>query len=74
MWLQYVMKIQKKLICLIVTCLAAMLVISGMAWMTVSSELKLWRERSGFNGNIVNLAGKQRMLTQKTSKEVEAVH
>ena len=45
-----------------------------MAWMTVSNELQPWRERSAFNGNIVNLAGKQRMLTQKMSKEAEAVY
>ena len=51
-----------------------MLGISGMARMTVSNELQPWRERSAFNGNIVNLAGKQRMLTQKMSKEAEAVY
>ncbi|MGB0373231.1 MAG: methyl-accepting chemotaxis protein [Opitutales bacterium] len=68
------MKIQTQLICLIATCLVAMLGVSGLAWVTMANELQPWRERSASNGNIVNLAGKQRMLTQRMSKEAEAVY
>ncbi|NRA27721.1 MAG: type IV pili methyl-accepting chemotaxis transducer N-terminal domain-containing protein [Opitutales bacterium] len=67
------MKIRTKLIVALITLILGSTACIYLSFSIISQELEPWKERASSNGTIVNLAGRQRMLTQKMSKEAESV-